>query len=85
MPTMEGDRQHHWTRGFERLEQTWPRVQQVIADGNRDGAFCSFLGFEWHSSHWGDQCVVFPRDFRPLCRLDNPAAICAASASTRAH
>ncbi len=75
MPTMEGDRQDHWTRGFERLEQTWPRVQQVIADGNRDGAFCSFLGFEWHSSHWGDQCVVFPRDFRPLCRPDNPAAL----------
>jgi len=72
MPSMEGDRQRHWTRGFERLEQTWPRVQQVIADGNRDGAFCAFLGFEWHSSRWGDQCVVFPRDHRPLCRVDDP-------------
>jgi hypothetical protein len=72
MPAMEGDRQRHWTLGFERLEQTWPRVQQVIADGNRDGAFCAFLGFEWHSSRWGDQCVVFPRDHRPLCRADDP-------------
>jgi len=47
-------------------------VQQVIADGNRDGSFCSFLGFEWHSSRWGDQCVVFPHDHRPLCRADDP-------------
>ena len=31
MPTMEGDRQDHWTRGFERLEETWPRVQQVLS------------------------------------------------------
>jgi hypothetical protein len=42
MPTMEGDRQRHWSAGFACLEQPWPRVQQVIAEGNRDGAFCSF-------------------------------------------
>lgn len=66
MPAMEGQRERHWIDGFKRLKDTWPRVQQVIADGNRDGAFCAFLGFEWHSSHWGDQCVVFPRDHRPL-------------------
>ena len=72
MPTMQGDRQQHWQAGFERLDATWPRVQQVIADGNRDGTFCSFLGFEWHSSRWGDQCVVFPKDFRPLCKADGP-------------
>ena len=72
MPAMQGDRQQHWQAGFERLAATWPRVQQVIADGNQDGAFCSFLGFEWHSSHWGDQCVVFPSDFRPLCKADDP-------------
>ena len=72
MPRMEGERERHWSAGFRRLEETWPRVQQVIADGNRDGEFCSFLGFEWHSSHWGDQCVVLPRDFRPLCHASDP-------------
>ncbi len=41
-------------------------MQGVIADANRDGEFCAFLGFEWHSSAFGDQCVVFPRDHRPL-------------------
>ncbi|MGQ0652769.1 MAG: DUF3604 domain-containing protein, partial [Betaproteobacteria bacterium] len=66
MPAMEGGRERHWIEGFKRLQDTWPRVQQVIAAGNRDGEFCAFLGFEWHSSRWGDQCVVFPADHRPL-------------------
>lgn len=66
MPAMEGGRERHWVEGFKRLKDTWPRVQQVIADGNREGEFCAFLGFEWHSSFWGDQCVVFPGDHRPL-------------------
>jgi len=72
MPSMEGGRERHWIEGFRRLKDTWPRVQEVIAGGNRDGEFCAFLGFEWHSSRWGDQCVVFPRDHRPLCRVDDP-------------
>jgi hypothetical protein len=66
MPAMEGGRERHWIDGFRKLKDTWPRVQQVITDGNRDGEFCAFLGFEWHSSVWGDQCVVFPEDNRPL-------------------
>ena len=66
MVPMEGGREAHWLRGFERLRETWPRVQKVIADANVDGRFCAFLGFEWHSSAWGDQCVVFPRDGEPL-------------------
>ena len=66
MPADGGRRERHWIDGFRRLKETWPRVQQVIAEGNRDGEFCAFLGFEWHSSHWGDQCVVFPQDHRPL-------------------
>jgi len=72
MPAMEGQRERHWIDGFRRLKDTWPRVQRVIADGNRDGEFCAFLGFEWHSSHWGDQCVVFPRDHRPLHYTADP-------------
>ena len=72
MPAMEGARERHWIEGFRRLKDTWPRVQQVIAGGNRDGEFCAFLGFEWHSSRWGDQCVVFPRDHRPLHNTADP-------------
>ena len=72
MPSMEGQRERHWIDGFKRLKDTWPRVQQVIAEGNRDGEFCAFLGFEWHSSQWGDQCVVFPEDHRPLFYASDP-------------
>jgi len=72
MPAMEGGRERHWIEGFKRLTDTWPRVQQVIAGGNRDGEFCAFLGFEWHSSRFGDQCVVFPRDHRPLFYASEP-------------
>ncbi|MSQ54122.1 MAG: hypothetical protein EXR31_02025 [Betaproteobacteria bacterium] len=72
MPAMEGGRERHWIDGFRRLKDTWPRVQQVIAEGNRDGEFCAFLGFEWHSSQWGDQCVVFPQDNRPLFYAAEP-------------
>ncbi|HEX4926904.1 MAG TPA: hypothetical protein VFV74_02770 [Burkholderiales bacterium] len=72
MPAMEGARERHWTEGFKRLKDTWPRVQDAIAQANRDGEFCAFLGFEWHSSQWGDQCVVFPRDRRPLFYASEP-------------
>jgi hypothetical protein len=72
MPAMEGGRERHWIDGFKRLKDTWSRVQQVIAGGNRDGEFCAFLGFEWHSSLWGDQCVVFPGDHRPLHYASDP-------------
>lgn len=75
MPAMEGQRERHWIDGFRRLKDTWPRVQGVIAEGNRDGEFCSFLGFEWHSSRWGDQCVVFPRDHRPIFYGAEPEAL----------
>jgi len=75
MPAMEGQRERHWIDGFRRLKETWPRVQQVIADGNHDGDFCAFLGFEWHSSSWGDQCVIFPGDHRPLYHTGDPHAL----------
>ena len=66
MDAMEGGREQHWLKGFERLREGWPRVQDLIADANRADDFAAFLGFEWHSSFFGDQCVVFPADHRPL-------------------
>jgi hypothetical protein len=75
MAPMEGGREAHWLRGFERLRETWPHVQALIAEANADGAFCAFLGFEWHSSALGDQCVIFPRDHRPLFYADGIEAL----------
>ena len=70
MVPMEGGRENHWINGFARLDEQWPGVQGLIADANVDGDFAAFLGFEWHSSHFGDQCVVFPDDFQPIARPD---------------
>ncbi|MEJ2374448.1 MAG: hypothetical protein P8Y71_03185 [Pseudolabrys sp.] len=68
---MEGGRERHWTDGFARLREGWPKVQRLIADANRNDEFTAFLGYEWHSSRFGDQCVVFPADHRPLMLPDN--------------
>ncbi len=62
MKAMESGRETHWLNGFEVLRDGWPKVQDLIAAANRDGEFAAYLGFEWHSSRFGDQCVVFPDD-----------------------
>ncbi len=66
MEPMEGGRENHWLEGFARLADGWPGVQDLIADANEGADFTTFLGYEWHSSRYGDQCVVFPEDHRPL-------------------
>lgn len=66
MEPMEGGRERHWLEGFERLEKNWPKVQSLISQANSNEDFTAFLGFEWHSSHFGDQCIIFPDDHQPL-------------------
>ena len=73
MAPMEGGREKHWLAGFERLREAWPKVQELTAAANRDGEFSAFLGFEWHSSHYGDQCVILPDDQAPLVFPDDVA------------
>jgi hypothetical protein len=68
---MEGGREKHWYDGFARLEEAWPSVQGLIADANRDNEFSAFLGFEWHSSRFGDQCVVYPTDHEMMVFPDH--------------
>jgi hypothetical protein len=62
----QDDRFSHFTKGFARLAATWGRVQDAIAAANQDGEFAVFLGFEWHSNYYGDQCVIFPDDQKPM-------------------
>jgi len=71
MKAMESGRENHWLNGFEVLRNGWPKVQDLIADTNRDGEFAAYLGFEWHSSRFGDQCVVFPDDHQPMAYPDH--------------
>ncbi len=66
MVPMEGGREAHWTTGFQRHNENWAFIQRMVADSNREGTFVQFLGYEWHSTRFGDQCVVFPHDHQPL-------------------
>ncbi|MEX2540562.1 MAG: hypothetical protein WD314_02105 [Trueperaceae bacterium] len=72
---MEGERERHWLEGFERHTANWEHIQNLAATNNRDGEFVQFLGYEWHSSRYGDQCVVFPADHQPLFLPDNVEAL----------
>lgn len=61
MPKMQGDRHLIWTKGFEAHAKHWPRTRKLIREANTKD-FAAFLGYEWHSSQFGDYCVLFPED-----------------------
>jgi len=48
------------------VETNWHRVQQAAADNYAPGEFTCFLGYEWHSSTWGDVHVVHTEPDRPI-------------------
>lgn len=68
---MEGGRENHWYNGFQKLKDEWPKIQKLIKDANGGNEFSAFLGFEWHSSSFGDHCVVFPDDDQPIAYPNN--------------
>ena len=61
MPEMPGDRHLKWVRGFEVHSQHWPKTRKLIQEANSD-RFVAMLGYEWHSSIFGDYCLIFPED-----------------------
>jgi hypothetical protein len=61
MPLMPGDRHMKWVRGFEIHGKHWPETRRMIREANTD-RFVALLGYEWHSSQFGDYCVIFPGD-----------------------
>jgi hypothetical protein len=71
MVPMEGGREAHWSTGFRRHNENWASIQRLVADTNREGSFVQFLGYEWHSTKFGDQCVVFSHDHQPLFLPDD--------------
>ena len=70
MPKMPGDRHMKWVRGFEVHTKHWPKTRRLIHDANSDD-FVAFLGYEWHSSHFGDYCMIFPDDHPELYLPDH--------------
>lgn len=61
MPKMPGNRHMKWVNGFEKHKNHWDKTRQLIQDANNDD-FVALLGYEWHSSQFGDYCMIFPED-----------------------
>jgi len=46
--------------GFEKVLAAWEEVRARANAENTDGRFTTFVGFEWHSSAYGDSHVLYP-------------------------
>jgi hypothetical protein len=83
MPKMQGDRHMIWVKGFEAHSNHWPKTRQMIRDATtRD--FVGLLGYEWHSSQFGDYCVIFPEDQPELFLPDHVNKLLDFAAARRA-
>jgi hypothetical protein len=65
MLPMPGERQQHWIKGFKAHRDHWPLTRKMIREACDDN-FVAFLGYEWHSSRFGDYCLIFPGDQEEL-------------------
>ena len=70
IPTMVQGKHEKWLTGFEVTRKRWPDVQEFNRRYNKPGEFVTFPGYEWHSSEYGDFCIVFPTDDSPLTHFD---------------
>jgi hypothetical protein len=61
MPKMPGDRHLVWVKGFEAHQKHWAKTRQLLREANSK-SFVALLGYEWHSSQFGDYCLIFPED-----------------------
>ncbi len=61
MPQMPENRHMLWVNGFKVHADHWPKTRQLIREAN-DEHFTALLGYEWHSSGFGDYCLIFPDD-----------------------
>ncbi len=70
MPEMPGNASDKWKEGFSIARDNWERVRKYVEDYNKPGKFVTFLGYEWHSSAWGDVCMILPNDTASLLYFD---------------
>ena len=71
MPTMPQDKHLKWVRGFEVMRNNWVNVKQLANKYYAPGTFVPFIGYEWHSSSYGDVCIVFPGSEAELIYLES--------------
>ncbi len=61
MPKMPGDAHMKWVNGFKVHTDHWPKTRELIRSAN-SAEFTALLGYEWHSSIFGDYCMIFAED-----------------------
>lgn len=61
MPKMPGDSHLKWENGFKVHADHWNKTRELIREANTS-EFAALLGYEWHSSQFGDYCMIFPDD-----------------------
>ncbi|MEK7751839.1 MAG: DUF3604 domain-containing protein [Acidobacteriota bacterium] len=84
MPEMPARAEQKWTQGFQVLRDNWLNVRKQAAAHNQPGKFVSFLGYEWHSSRFGDHCIYFPDDHESLEYFDHVRKLQQFARDTRA-
>ena len=75
MPTMPEDKHMVWVNGFKAHRAGWPIALQLTAQMYEPGRFVTFPGYEWHSSEFGDYCVLFPTDRTEFVTTDSVEAL----------
>ncbi|MDD5076624.1 MAG: DUF3604 domain-containing protein, partial [Sphaerochaetaceae bacterium] len=70
MPIMPGDRHMVWVNGSKVHSAHWDKTRKMVEEANDEG-FVSMIGYEWHSSTYGDFCLIFPKDQPNLYLPDN--------------
>ncbi len=45
---------------YLRVNKDFGRVKKLANDFYEPGKFVSFIGYEWHSSRYGDNCIIMP-------------------------
>ena len=71
--------------GFERAAARWPHFKELVRRHHRDGEFVTFLGFEWHSRHYGDHNIYFKGDEGEIIRADDMNTLRAALREVKAR
>jgi len=74
MPLMPGDRHMHWVNGFKAHSDHWLKTRKLLKEATTEN-FVAFLGYEWHSSTFGDYCLIFPEDQPDLFLPDHVAKL----------
>jgi hypothetical protein len=65
MPELPGTGRAMFLKGFERHRKFWPKSRRLVEEST-DESFVAILGYEWHSSQYGDYCMLFPEDNKEL-------------------